>query len=187
MSKNSGNHAAYIHSYAKAIFALARGENDLQKWLDILQTLSIVTQAAGVINICSSPQFSLAKRNYFLQQFCSAAQIKSSAEFRNLTYLLLANHHLALASQIFTTYQKMVDKHNAVITAEIVSAHPLNENMKQELTGNLLRRYACHNIKLQHTVQPKLLAGLLLRVQGEIIDASLHNQLHRLQKHLSLE
>ncbi|HSL84312.1 MAG TPA: ATP synthase F1 subunit delta, partial [Thermoanaerobaculia bacterium] len=77
-----------------------------------------------------------------------------------------------------------IDRRLGVATAQVTTAHPLDEEeterLRKALSGKLDRR-----VDLELAVDPDLIAGFRARVGSTLYDASLKGQLDRLAERLA--
>lgn len=173
----------YIHFYAKAIFALAIQQQTTDAWSLLLSGLEVIAQLEEVKQLLLTPQFTRQKRIEFLASFCHDSHIKLEPSAFNFIQLLLENRHMVLISRIAHAYHKMLDEHNKILKVHVTSAHAVSENTRQVLITRLAARYS-REIKLELTIQPQLIAGMVVRIKNKVINASLHDQLQRIHKFL---
>lgn len=185
MSKSSiVNSNIYAYSYAKAVFAAAVVKYDnAQEWTAALTVLTLIAQRQEMQILCTAPQFTFKQRLDAVLAIYAAAQITLSSTAFNFVQLLLTNRHLMLAPHIAHNYQEMLNKHRNILKASVVSAQDLPSVTKQELMAQLATRYPCQ-IEMQHCVQPELIGGVILNIDGKVIDASVRGQLRRLHNFL---
>ncbi|MGE0699166.1 MAG: ATP synthase F1 subunit delta, partial [Hyphomicrobiaceae bacterium] len=71
--------------------------------------------------------------------------------------------------------------HRGEITADVVSAHPLNETQMAALEDALKGTAGGRNIKIETRVEPALLGGLVVKMGSRMIDTSLRTKLNSLK------
>ena len=69
--------------------------------------------------------------------------------------------------------------HRGETTAEVTSAHPLNDKQVAELKAKLRTRVG-RDVTLNTSVDPNLLGGLVVRLGSQMIDASIRTKLNTL-------
>ena len=67
-----------------------------------------------------------------------------------------------------------------IVTAHVLSAHPLNDVQRQALRARLIEA-GYSNVNIDEQVQPDLLGGLVVRIGARLYDTSLKSRLQRLQ------
>jgi F-type H+-transporting ATPase subunit b len=91
--------------------------------------------------------------------------------------------HGELVRDVINSIKKTKDTSlkTGVDSGEVASAHPLKKNEKAEIES-LLSDRAGHGITLHEKEDPKLVAGLIIKVGTILIDGSLDNRLRQAQK-----
>ena len=104
-------------------------------------------------------------------------------ELLNLLYVLTDKGRTARYSKIIKAYKDMVDREEGVTYGTVYSVEPLKEaqilKLEEQLTA-LLRE----NTKLENKLDPKLIGGIKILVDGRIIDASIRKRLQDLGNQL---
>ena len=75
----------------------------------------------------------------------------------------------------------MYDAAMAASAAEIVSAVPLTEEEQEKLAAVLSARFG-RTVTLTCTVDESLMGGLVVRVDGKVLDGSLRSRLHAVKE-----
>ena len=65
------------------------------------------------------------------------------------------------------------------MTAEVLSAHPLNDDQVAALKGQLRAR-AGRDVAIDAQVDPAILGGIVVKMGSQMIDASIRTKLNRL-------
>ncbi len=86
-------------------------------------------------------------------------------------------------AEIVFEYYRFQDKKDGRIRAQVISAVPLQkeqiERVRQQLADHLKAE-----IILDQTVDADILGGVIIRVEGKVIDGSLRKQVERLRREL---
>ena len=69
----------------------------------------------------------------------------------------------------------------AMSTAQVTSAVPLTESEKQQLAEKLSARFG-RTVTLECAVDESLLGGMVVRVDGKVLDGSLRGRLHAVKE-----
>jgi F-type H+-transporting ATPase subunit delta len=73
----------------------------------------------------------------------------------------------------------MVQEYKKILEVEVLSTININvENIKKLLE----KSYPDKKILIKHTLSPKILGGLQIKIGSKIIDASLKNQIEQIKK-----
>ena len=102
----------------------------------------------------------------------------------NTVEFMCKNQLLSKSKGIITQLEKIIDKDEGILRAHITTASPLTRKSQEELESNLKKRYKAKQVELDITEDKKLIHGIKVQVEDEIIDLSTSHRLHQLQAHL---
>jgi F-type H+-transporting ATPase subunit delta len=94
--------------------------------------------------------------------------------------VISANRRLPALREIVTAFASLVADRRGVITAQVLSAQPLNDLQRNNLRARLIEA-GYGNVNMQERIQPDLLGGLIVRIGARLYDTSLKSRLQRLQ------
>jgi F-type H+-transporting ATPase subunit delta len=163
--------------YAEAAYQLARSDNALAAWSDVLERLSAIAASPEMEECIGNPRLSPEQ----LAQLCLdvvAANAKSglSAQQQNFVRVLADNDRLIVMPEISALFNELKHGHEGVKDAEIASAFALDDATLKNLVADLERKFGC---KIQATVKvdAELIGGVRIAVGDEVIDASVRGKL----------
>jgi F-type H+-transporting ATPase subunit delta len=93
--------------------------------------------------------------------------------------VVIANRRLRDLPGLIGAFAALVAERRGVVTAEVVSAKPLDERTEQTLRARLIEA-GYGNVHLVKAVDPSLLGGLVVRIGTRLYDSSLKSRLQRL-------
>lgn len=178
MENSSGITASLQGRYASALFDLASEngtvsavESDLEK-LD--EALRESDELSGLIR---NPQIS---RDQSGKAMASVSQVLGLSELTgNFIGVLAANRRLSALPQIISAFSSIAAASRGEATAEVTSAHPLDEAQIEALRQKLEARQG-RNVKVKTMVDPDLLGGLVVTIGSTRIDSSIRTRLNSL-------
>jgi F-type H+-transporting ATPase subunit delta len=103
---------------------------------------------------------------------------KASPEVVNFLKVLSRHGRLGLVRQVSRLATKMHAKQRGMTDVEIRVATPLDDGLRGELQSQL-RKFLGTEPVLNISVDPSLIAGIVIRVGDRVYDGSVHNQLER--------
>ncbi len=98
---------------------------------------------------------------------------------------LIKKRLLSKTKDILSHLKKIINEHEGVLEAKVYSSEKINEKTGRELIQALIKRYSVREIKLVEILDKKLIGGLKIEVNNEIIDLTLRNRMKKLQEHLT--
>jgi len=115
-----------------------------------------------------------------------AAQVFTAAPplLQRLVALLVERDRVALLPHVAQVYAELWNDHRGITPAHAVSAAPLTDAQHKDLAA-AARQLAGREVALATSVDPALLGGVLLRMDGRTYDGSLRAQLRALRARLA--
>ena len=91
----------------------------------------------------------------------------------------LPNRRLSALPEIVRAFAAIAAAQRGEVTAEVTSAHPLDDNQIAQLAQKLKAREG-KEVKIKATVDPEILGGLVVRIGSRQIDSSIRTRLNTL-------
>ena len=164
--------------YAAALFMLA-AENHVES--DYAQGLSVLLSAFSAqplyYDLLSSPGIPMGERLAALEEAFGASVPEQVLSF---VQLLCENGLIGMLPDCVKEYKKMYDEFSRVSVATVRSSVALRE---EELTRmrEKLEKMSGHRVKLVCSIDPTLLGGVVVEMDGRCIDGSLRRRLHEVK------
>jgi len=165
--------------YAQAAFELAREKNELESWQVDLRKIAELSTDESLTDLLENPRLSFQLKRELLET--RLGDINALA--LNLACLLVGKGMLGIAGDISREYDRLLDAHQGIEHAEVLTALSLDEGDKQRLSsklGELVRRKVIVDARVDHAI----IGGFKARVDDMLIDASVRNRLESLRKSL---
>ena len=124
----------------------------------------------------------IAKAIYLISKDKTNAEVKSINV--KIVEFLARKGLLSKAKNILERLDKIINYENKRIVAKVLSAENLGIKLKKELMFFLKERYKAKEVVLAEALDPKLLGGLRLEVNDEVIDLTVKNKIKKLQEYL---
>jgi F-type H+-transporting ATPase subunit delta len=166
--------------YAEAAFELARDENALPVWAEMLRLASGVSVDPQVSAALDNPKLSAGDKESLFLSICGDAL---NAQGRNFIRVLVGAERIALLPEIRALFESLKDDAEGVARAQIVSAFPLTDAELGSLTAVLEKRFG-KKIEATVGVDPELIGGARITVGDTVIDASVQGELQAMANHL---
>lgn len=165
--------------YAAALYDHADENRALDATVAEMQTLGRLIEASTAFRqLIESPliDVNLASR--------AARAVLESEGFSKIVQdfvgVVAANRRLKQLPAIVAAFAALVAHKRGVITAEVASAHPLNDLQRQQLRARLIEA-GYSNVNIVEHVDAALLGGLVVKIGARLYDTSLKSRLQRLQ------
>jgi F-type H+-transporting ATPase subunit delta len=175
---SGGIQASLAGRYATALFGLARDESQIDavsRSLDSLEAaLSDSNDFAALVSSPLVGRSDAAKAIAALVPTLGLDPI--TARFVGV---LAKNGRLGELRNVIRLVRMLALGHRGETTAEVTSAHPLNDRQVAELKSKLRARVG-RDVTIDASVDPTLLGGLVVRLGSQMIDASIRTKLNTL-------
>ncbi|PZU07527.1 F0F1 ATP synthase subunit delta [Sphingomonas sp.] len=178
MEQSSGIQASLSGRYASALFQLARDENKLAA---VEASLGGVKQAlaesAELRALTSSPLIGREAAGKAIGAV--AATMGLDPLTTNFLGVLAENRRLGSLSAIIRDFNKLAARQRGEASAEVVSAHPLDDGQIATLKTRL-KSMIGSEVAVDLKVDPSILGGLIVRLGSRQIDGSIRTKLNTL-------
>ncbi len=112
-----------------------------------------------------------------------AGRIGMIAQVRNFLAVIMDHQRLAELDEILSEYHEIADEQSGLAEAEITSAHPLNDEDRNELEAQVAK-VAGGRVRATYREDATLLGGAVVRIGSTVYDGSLRGQFQQLKQKL---
>ena len=178
MDISSGIQASLAGRYALALFELARDEKQLESVGASLDAVRrALAESEDFRTLTTSP---LVGRDEAVKAVGATAEAMGLDPLtRNFLGVLAQNRRLSQLGNVIRAFNLLAARHRGEITAEVVSAHPLDDDQVAALKQNLRTRMG-RDIAVDMNVDPAILGGLVVKIGSQMIDGSIRTKLNSL-------
>jgi F-type H+-transporting ATPase subunit delta len=165
--------------YAEALFALACEEGKETEFLTALEEIGkIFEDQPDYAELLSSPGIPLGERLSAAEAVLDGLVPEYVSSW---TQLLCEKGRIGYFSECVKEYRALLSAKNAVITAKVSSAVPLTEEEAKALKQKL-EKISGQTVLLDCTVDPSLLGGVTVEMNGRVMDGSLRHRLRAVKE-----
>ena len=165
-------------TYGSALFDAARELEKLEEIKgEIIQIDQILKGEPSFIELLRNPAIPKEKKKQMVREVFDGSVCR---EVMALLFILIDKDRIAHFHGIVKAYLRLYDRHYGEACGTIFSAVELTPEELEKFekqTGTLLQE----TIKLKNVVDPSVLGGVKIAVDGKLIDASLSSRLKDLQ------
>ena len=165
--------------YAKAAFDVAVKHKALDKWLEMLTFSAEVVKNETVESLLQG-SLGAEKLGELFVQLCGD-QLNEHGQ--NLIKVMAENGRLSVLPAVLAEFVALKSELDKQLDASVCSASPLSDADIAKLKASLEKRYG-RTVRLECSVDPSLMAGLVIKAGDEIIDATVRSKLNRLAEAL---
>ena len=178
MENSGGIQASLAGRYATALFGLARDEKQIDAVTRSLDSLeAAMAESADFRTLVTSPLVGRADAGRAVRALTPALGVDPiTAKFLGV---LADNGRLSELKSVIRAVRQLASGHRGETTAEVTSAHPLNDDQVTKLKANLKSRLG-REVAIDARVDPEILGGIIIRHGSQMIDASIRTKLNTL-------
>jgi F-type H+-transporting ATPase subunit delta len=166
--------------YARALFDIARPQGKLDLYAAALEQAAQALAANPELRRVLYHQLIPVREKQKLSPILFPA---ADPILQNFFRLVLARKRERELPAIASQFRRLVDQENRVLQVEVDAAAPLSAEVAATLQDKLATLTG-RRIRLQVSVEPALMGGLIIRIGDRVLDASLKKKLELLGEHL---
>jgi len=167
--------------YARALFRLALAEGREEEIGQEMGRFASACADSSLAEALNNPAFDVPSRKSVLVSVGQALEL-SSLMLRFLS-LLLERRRLTLLPAVFSCYRSLLDEAKGRVEARVVAAAPLEEGALQRLRA-ALGKISGKEVILKDEIDPGLIGGAVIHLQGKIYDGSVRTQLEKMRQRI---
>ncbi|MCA1605796.1 MAG: ATP synthase F1 subunit delta [Acidobacteria bacterium] len=149
---------------------------ELEAWAEMVQQNPLLLE--GLTN----PTVPYDQKSKVLNELIAKAKVRPTTA--NFLRVLLRNQRFGDLTQINTKLTEIMDERAGVVSAEVTSARPISEPVKNALEQTL-QKITNKRVRLNFATDETLLGGIVTRIGSTIYDGSVRSQLERLKQELA--
>jgi F-type H+-transporting ATPase subunit delta len=175
--------AGTARRYARALLDVAREKGEAEGLRTELQDMAgALAGHKDLAALLANPAVSAERKRKLVAAVASRA--KASDLLTRLLALMGERDRLELLPMVAAAYARMWNAHRGVVAAEAVSATPLDETQTRAV-AKALGAATGREIDLTSRVDPRLLGGMLVHMEGRTYDGSVRARLVALKRTLA--
>ena len=161
--------------YAEALFALACEEGKETEFLTALERIEkILEEQPDYAALLSSPSIPLNER---LEAVEAALADGFPKYVISWVQLLCEKGRISCLKESIDEYKALLDESERISKVKVTSATPLTDEEKRKLVSKLEQKEK-RKVSAEYFVDSALLGGLIVEVDGKIMDGSVRQRLH---------
>lgn len=167
--------------YGRAIFELALEENKDRLYLEQLREINkLLEENPEFIHLLYSLNIPLSER---LQVIDEVFENRAEEYICSFMKLITERGYAAQIPECIKAFEKLYYKEHKITIAYVKSAVALTDGQKSALIKKL-QIYSGKTIELDCTVEPKLIGGISVRIDGKLLDGSIKHKIDTIRSNL---
>jgi F-type H+-transporting ATPase subunit delta len=171
---------ATARRYAEAAFELGSEHSSLDRWQSDLRTIAEYFGNRQLAFILSEPNIPFERKDQVVRELLGG---KVKPDALGLALLLVERNLVSLAPRVRDEFERHYDEYRGQVHAEITTAAPLDEEMRERVRRDLAE-ITGKRIILHEQVDPSILGGAVARVGDTLIDGSVRRRLALLRQQI---
>ncbi len=170
--------------YAIALYEMARDAKlDAVIYRNAQDFMQMLDSATDLKTALSHPNIKRADRKKILDAVLQDAQYETI--FANFLRVLADKGKILLYHRIVAEYEVLRDHADGRVRASVYVANPMNPDQKQQLKSKIESQLH-HEVALKEIIEPSIIAGFRLEIQGRVYDNSIRRHLERLRSDMHI-
>lgn len=166
--------------YAAALYQLATNSKQVDSILQELNLFNqLIEENEQLQKLVYSPVFGSDEKSAAITQLLRKAKAKDLVV--QFVGTIAKNGRLFAIKEIISAFNKEVEIKRGKVSAEVVSAIPLDEKRIAQIHKSILSISGAKDVSLKMRVDSSLIGGLVIRIGSRMFDTSLKTKLKRLE------
>lgn len=166
--------------YAKSLLDLALEKGKLEEvYGDMQFLLNLTRKSRELVNMLKSPVIPEDRKITALE---AVTGDKVSELTRLFNRLLVKKGREAYLPEIASAFIRQYKAYKKIYTVQLTTAHPVSEQLKQEILSKLRQGSEMEHIELEAKVDENLVGGFVLQIGDQLVDASIEYDLQAIRK-----
>jgi len=168
--------------YGTALFMLARENGTENEYSSALDTvLNSFNENPEFMDFLCSPRIPKKERLAVIEETFKDALPEHVVSF---VQLLCERGRIRNLTSCIKEYKELLDSLNRVSLAKVTSSVELTDAEKQKLVSKL-EKISGHSVMLDCSVDKSLIGGLVVEMDGKLMDGSIRHRLHEVKEVIS--
>ena len=168
--------------YAAALFSIAEEKGRVREWADVLAQMdAILRDNPRYLSLLASPEIPPEERKALLAQSFGGM---ADPEIISFAALICRRGRAKELPEAIGHFRRMADIRARTREARVVSAAPLTDEEKRRLTA-VLEKKSGMKVTLSCAVDPSLIGGMTVEMDGKVTDGSVRTRLRELKEVIS--
>jgi F-type H+-transporting ATPase subunit delta len=162
--------------YAEAVFEIAMAKKQPDEWQAVLDSMANLSRDASIAAFMESPDIAIGQKAKVIKEALGVEDPLTE----NFLHLLIQKGRFGTVAEIAGEYRRMLDEQRNIGRADVTTAVPLSEEENKKVTAQL-GEILGKKIVARNEVDPEIIGGMVVRVDGKLLDGSVRGRLDNLR------
>lgn len=167
--------------YAQAAFDVAQEHGEVDQWANDLRMVTEQLSDPTVSGFFKDPEVTEGQKIQTVEQAFSGVR----PEVLNLLKILVTRHRTHLLPAILLEFERLQREASGIEEAYVTVARQIDESEKASIQNGLSQATG-KTMEIHTNVDPRILGGLIVRINDQLIDGSVSGRLQRLRQSLAV-
>ncbi|MGN0004785.1 MAG: ATP synthase F1 subunit delta [Candidatus Gastranaerophilaceae bacterium] len=168
--------------YAEALFETSETQGNTERVLtEISDVRKVFEENSELQRFLTNPIITANDKKDAVKQIFGNDFLEITINF---LYLLADNSRFDIFEEIEKELNELEKEKNNLITVKAVSAIEIKDYLKEKLV-NKLQTILSKRVEVEYSVNPSIIGGLILEVNGKTVDDSVETKLKNIKKQLT--
>lgn len=160
--------------YAKALMDVLDPDKSERGLEQLSSFSSLLSEQPDIRRVLENPAVPAARRKDLIKEIADALSVDKV--IRNFLNLIAESNRLELMEEIVAAYQTLLDEKQGIVRAQVKSAQPLDSAQQRDVIARLAKLTG-KQVRIEVSVDPLLIGGVIAQVGSTIYDGSIRQQL----------
>ena len=180
MSTNKSFSSETSERYSRALFAVAKEANEIEKIeQEIKNFSSLLKNSSEINNFIHNPTQSKENQNDVIKLL--AENLNFSKSLKNFMLLLIEKRRIFFVKKIIDSFLRLCSQKRGEVKASLISSKDLSETEIEKISKDLSSSMEL-TLKFDYKVDKDLIGGLKLQLGSYMIDTSIKNKLKKYEQ-----
>ena len=168
--------------YAEALFGAAVDLNKLEEFRSEIQFVADTFESSEELKtIFEHPKLSTSEKKDILNELFKE---RISTEVLNLCYIMVDKGRGKHIKDVSDVYNQLANKKQGIVDAEAITAVAMTTEELENLKATLSKKLG-KQVDLSNTIDKTIVGGVVVEVEGKIIDGSVKGKLNDIHRSLN--
>lgn len=168
--------------YAEALFETSETQGNTERVLtEISDVRKVFEENSELQRFLTNPIITANDKKDSVKQIFGNDFLEITINF---LYLLADNSRFEIFEEIEKELNELEKEKNNLVTVKAVSAIEIKDYLKEKLV-NKLQTILSKRVEVEYSVNPSIIGGLILEVNGKTVDNSVETKLKNIKKQLT--